>query len=91
MPEGEIKTHRGRSPVFRHQFAGSIVDGRDVIGIEGMPHTEHVGEQGEADSKDAATHQIVGRHDQREQCAESDDVQGQYQQQWLEAPAQHAE
>ena len=48
MPESEVKTHRHGSPSILHEFASNIVDGRNVVGIEGMPDTKGVCQEGRA-------------------------------------------
>jgi len=46
MTQGEEQAHRHGSFSFLHQFAGHVVDGRDMIGIEGVSKTEAVSEHG---------------------------------------------
>ena len=35
-----------------HQLAGGVVDGGDVVGVEGVPHAEGVGGDAQADAED---------------------------------------
>ena len=63
--------------VLGHQLAGGVVDGGDVICVEGVPQSEGVSQDADADVEHrvlAAEGEIV-RHDQEEQRAEPDDVQ----------------
>jgi len=45
MAEREVEAHRHRSAALLHEFAGDVVDGGDVIGIDGVARAETVGEQ----------------------------------------------
>ena len=45
VPEREEESDRYRTLSFLHQFAGYVVDGRNVVGIDGMPQAEAVGEE----------------------------------------------
>src|SRR5215207_3577013 len=47
MPEREPEAHRERTLVIRHELAGGVVDGGNVVGIEGMPHPQRVSGQPE--------------------------------------------
>jgi hypothetical protein len=44
MAKGEEEADRHGPLSFLHQLAGHVVDGRDVIGVEGVPQTETVSE-----------------------------------------------
>ena len=70
---------RGRGPscVVGQQLAGGVVDGGDVVGVEGVPQPEGVGEDADADGEDrvVAAEVEVLRDDDAEQDAEPDDVQ----------------
>ena len=48
VAEGEEKPSRAGSLSLLRQLASHIVDGRDMIGIEGMAETEQVGQKGRA-------------------------------------------
>ena len=49
MAKREKQADSDRAAAFLHQFAGHIVDGRDVIGVEGVPQAKTVGERGRAE------------------------------------------
>ena len=42
VPEGEPEADRQRPLALGHQLAGGVVDGGDVVGVEGVPHAERV-------------------------------------------------
>ena len=44
MSEGEVIAHAERSLAVVDQFPGGVVDGSNVVGVEGMSHTQGVGE-----------------------------------------------
>ena len=52
-PEARTRSRRdsGRLPVG-HQLAGGVVDGGDVVGVEGVPHAERVRRHAEPDAED---------------------------------------
>src|SRR5208282_5069037 len=45
----EVKSHRHGSPSILHEFASNIVDRRNVVGIDGMPKTKGVCQEGRAE------------------------------------------
>ena len=54
VAEGEPEADRQRPLALGHQLAGGVVDGGDVVGVEGVPHAEGVGGDAEADAEDLA-------------------------------------
>ena len=46
MPEREKQADSDRLLALLHELAGDIVDGRDVIGIHGVPKAESIGHHG---------------------------------------------
>ncbi len=44
MADREIQTDRLGAPPLAHQLAGDVVDGGDVVGVERVAQTQHVGE-----------------------------------------------
>ena len=75
MPEGEPEPHRLGSGAVGCQLASDIVDGGDVVGIEGVSQAQHVGGDTEADGKHLRANLVpLGRHHQ-DQRAEADRVQ----------------
>ena len=48
VAEREEQSDPDRTPAFGHEFAGDIVDRRNVVGVEGVPEAETVGERGRA-------------------------------------------
>jgi hypothetical protein len=51
VAEREEESDGDRAPPFLHQLAGDVVDRRDMVGVEGMPQPEAVGEEGRAKKK----------------------------------------
>ena len=49
MAEREEQANPHRAAAFLHQFAGHIVDRRDVIGVERVPQAKTIGERGRAE------------------------------------------
>ncbi len=45
MPEREEQSDRNRPLAFLHQLAHDIVDGRNVVGIDGVAQSEHISEK----------------------------------------------
>ena len=76
MAEREEEADAQRPLAVGHQLAGRVVDGGDVIGIEGVAHPERVGRDADADAEDAGAELEVLRRDEPEQQSEADDVQG---------------
>ncbi len=60
MTEREEQPDRNRPLAFLHQFAHDIVDGGDVIGIDRVPQSEHISEDGGAEKR-----RPVGQRDHR--------------------------
>ena len=56
-----------------HQLAGGVVDGRDVVGVEGVAQAQGVGEDAHPDPEAL----VVARDDEGDEDPEADDVQGQ--------------
>ena len=97
MAEGEPEPDRERLRLARpasvdvvgEQLAGGVVDRGDVVGVEGVPQAEGVGQHADPDAVDAGgpPELVALGHDQEEQDAEPDDVQDQDE---PEHAAQHA-
>src|SRR5271154_1560505 len=45
MSQREHEANRNRTLALLHKLAGYVVDGRDVIGVNGVPQAKTVGEQ----------------------------------------------
>jgi len=75
VPEAEPEADAHRLLAVCHQLAGRVVDGRDVVGVEGVAHTQGVGRDAEPDADDLATDAVLRRHDEGEEHAPPDDVQ----------------
>jgi hypothetical protein len=81
VAEGEPEAHRERPPAARRaavgeQLAGGVVHRGDVVGVEGVPQAEAVGQQADADAEHLAVAEAqVGRGDRAEEDAEAHDVQ----------------
>jgi hypothetical protein len=75
MAEGEPEPHRDRAFAVGHQLAGGVVDGRDMVGVEGVSQAQGVGGDAEPDAEHLRAHRVVpGNHDQQ-QRSPCDDVQ----------------
>ncbi len=74
VPHGEPEPDRPRSTALGQQLARRVVDGRDVVGVQGVTQAEHVGGDAEADAEDLRAHRQVLRGDDEEQQSETDDV-----------------
>ena len=48
MADGEEEADTDRALALLHQLAGDVVDGRDVVGVDGVAQAEAIGEQGGA-------------------------------------------
>ena len=72
------ETHRHRASTIGHQLAGGVVDGRDVVGIEGMPHAQRVRGDTQPDPEDAALHREMRGSNQEKQHAPAENVQRDY-------------
>jgi hypothetical protein len=46
VAEGEHESDGDGALAFLHELAGDVVDGRDVVGIDGVAEAEGVGEEG---------------------------------------------
>ena len=80
VPEGEEEAHRQRPLAVIDELAGGVVDGRDVVGVEGMPHAERVGQDAGAEAEDLGPADVVvpadggGQHDPAEYVEADDDA-----------------
>ena len=45
VAEGKEEAYRVRRFAFLHQLANDIVDGGDMVGVEGMPKPEHISQE----------------------------------------------
>jgi len=70
MAEREIETHRQGSPAFvavSQEFSCGVVDGRNVVDVEGMAHTEGVGGDTQPDAECARASELeMFGHGQKE-------------------------
>ena len=65
-----------RTLALLHQFAGRVVDRRDVVGVEGVAEPERVGGHADPDRERARRAQaVVVRRDQPDQHKEAEHVQ----------------
>ncbi len=62
MAEREEQADADRALTLLHQLAGDIVDGGDVVGIDGVAQTEAIGQKGGAEQ-----HRVVVEADHRRQ------------------------
>ncbi len=77
VPEGEPETHRQRPPAGVHQLAGRVVDRRDVVGVEGVPHPQGVGGHPDPDTEGLRAQAVVLRGHEHDQGEPADGMQGQ--------------
>jgi hypothetical protein len=75
VPEAEPEPDGQRPPALLHQLAGGVVDRRDVVDVERVPHTQRVGGNTEADAEGLASDLEVLRGNDHEQQAEADRVE----------------
>ena len=76
-PDRERPRHRVVLRPVAQQLASRVVDRRDVVGVERVPHAEGVGQQADAHREDGvvAAERESLRDDEPEQDAEAHDVQ----------------
>ena len=60
VAHGEEEAHGHRALALLHQLAGDVVDGRDVVGVHGVPQTEAVGQQ-----RGAEQHRLMAKDQER--------------------------
>ena len=76
VPEREEEADAERPLALLHELARGVVDGRDVVGVEGVAHAQRVGREPDAGGEGAAGAEAeVVRDDDPEEQAEADDVQ----------------
>ena len=66
MAEREPQTDRQRPAPLVHQLAGDVVDGGDVVGVEGVAQAERVGERRRGEQRRVASEGHEGPHPGRE-------------------------
>jgi hypothetical protein len=76
VSEGEPEADTQRPLVLGDQLAGGVVDGRDVVRVEGVPHPQHIRRHAERDAVElsVAEPQVL-RRDRAEQHPPADHVQ----------------
>src|SRR5438034_9243607 len=76
MPEREPEPDTQRTPTLGQQLSRRVVDRRDVIGIERMPHPERVRGQTDPERERPRTPELVVlRNREQVQDPEADQVQ----------------
>ncbi len=75
VAQREPEADRQRALALAHQLAGGVVDGGDVVGVEGVPHAERVRGEPHAGAEDLAADVVVLGRDDREQGEPADHVQ----------------
>ena len=75
VAQGEPEADRQRALALVHQLAGGVVDRRDVVGVEGVPHAQGVGGHADADAEGLGAEAVVLGRDDRHQGEPADDVQ----------------
>ena len=75
VPEREEEPGRQRSLALTDQLAGGVVDGGDVVGVEGVPHAERVGQRAGADAEDRRLADLVVAAQRRGQHGPAHEVQ----------------
>ena len=79
-PRENQKPHRQRPLPVVHQLPGGVVDGRDVVGVEGVPHAQRVRGEPEPDAEHAGgAERVVRGADADDQRDPADDVQHEHE------------
>jgi hypothetical protein len=76
MPQREPKSDRQGAVAAPHQPPRGVVDRRDVIGVEGMPHAQHISGKPDADAEHLRAVTQMLRDDDGKQDGPADNVQG---------------
>ena len=71
VAEREKQSDPDRTPVFLHEFAGHVVDRRDMIGVKRMPEAETIDERGGAEQNGI----VVEGGDRPQPCGGVEDQQ----------------
>ena len=66
VPQGEPEPRGDRRPPLTDELARGVVDRGDVVGVEGVPHAEHVRGQADAHAEDVGAAEPVGLRRHRE-------------------------
>ncbi len=75
MAQGEEQPDAGGLAALADQLACGVVDGGDVVGVEGVPQPENVGGESQSDTEDFPVDVEVARDDEDEQRSERQHVQ----------------
>ena len=75
VAEGEPEPDRHRALAVVHELAGGVVDGGDVVAVEGVPHAQGVGGEADAEAEGLGAEAVVMRRDQEGDDAPADHVQ----------------
>ena len=79
MPEGEEEPDAERASALGGELAGGVVDGRDVVRVEGVAQPERVrGDPEPQPEHTPSREREVMRHDEHEQQEEPDHMQRQH-------------
>ena len=79
VPEAEPEADAHRALALGHQLAGGVVDGGDVVGVEGVPHAEGVRREAEADAEHLAADVVAVRGDDAHEQAPPEQVQEEHE------------
>jgi len=77
VAKAEPEPNAERPLVLAHELAGRVVDGRNVIGVEGVPHTEGVCRDAQSHTHELSTDGEAARGHEADQHSPADDVQQQ--------------
>ena len=75
VAEGEEEADRQRPVAVGHQLAGRVVDRRDVVGVEGVPHAQGVRGEADAEAERLLADAVVVRRDEGGEGEPAEDVQ----------------
>ncbi len=76
MSEGEEVAHAQRTLAVVDQLPGGVVDGRDVVGVEGVAHAEGVGQNAGTQAQQPGLGDAVMVGGRRRNQTPADDVEG---------------
>ncbi len=78
VAEAEPEADAHRPLALAHQLAGRVVDGGDVVGVEGVPHAEGVCRDAESHAEELAGDVVLLRRHDADEQPPADDVEQQH-------------
>src|ERR1019366_1416561 len=80
MAEGEVEPHAEGSLAIADELAGGVVDGRNVVGVKGVPYAKRVRQHAGADAEEARLVDVVVTVEGSGQHAPAENVQAEDEQ-----------